>query len=55
MKETRVKEALPITEEQENILWSKGLLGVTDLLDTIILFCGLCFALRSGGNHHRLS
>ena len=65
MKETRgkgvgvkKKEALPITEEQENILWLKGLLGDKTpqiLLDTIFWFCGLCFALRSGDEHRRLS
>ena len=47
-----VKKAEPISNEEEEILWRMGLLGDTSpdiLRDTIIYMCGLCFALRGGG------
>ena len=45
----------PIFEEEENILWEKGLLGDKNsltLLNTMVFLNGVYFALRSGGKEH---
>ena len=51
------RQAEPITIEEENILWEKGVLGEHDsqtLLDTVLFLCGIHFALRSGLEHRNL-
>ena len=51
------RQADIITEEEEDILWEKGQLGDSQphqLLNTIIFYCGLHFALRSGKEHRQL-
>ena len=50
------KKAEPITFEEEEILWEKGILGDAtpqSLLDTMLYMNGLYFALR-GGKEHRI-
>ncbi|XP_062611454.1 zinc finger MYM-type protein 2-like isoform X2 [Saccostrea cucullata] len=51
------KQALVITEEQENIMWEKEILGSQSpqqLLDTMVYLIGLNFALRAGQEHRNL-
>ena len=52
-----VKQAKPILEDEEEILWSKGLLGDSDpktLVNTLVFLIGKYFALRSGEEHKSL-
>ena len=54
---SKTKRAEPITEEEEEVLWEKGLLGEHSpkaLLNTIVYTNGLYFALRSGREHRDL-
>ena len=54
---SRKRQAEVITEEEENLMWEKGLLGDTtprSLLDSMVFYCGLCFALHSGKEHRQL-
>ena len=51
------KQALPITEEEEDTLWSKNVLGDDTrekLLYTLVYLMGLNFALRGGEEHRNL-
>ncbi|ESO87370.1 hypothetical protein LOTGIDRAFT_66203, partial [Lottia gigantea] len=51
------KKSEVITIEQEEILWSKGLLGESNpqqLLDTLLFLFGLHFALRAAQEHRNL-
>ena len=45
------KRAEPISIEEEEILWEKGLLSEDSPKDTMIYLCGVLFALRSGQEH----
>ena len=54
---TKVKKAEPLTNDNEDVLWQKGVLGDHTpqcLLDTLIFYIGMNFALRSGDEHRRL-
>ena len=51
------RQAEVLTEDEEDLLWKKGLLGDKTpqaLLNTIIFYNGLYFALRSGKEHRQL-
>lgn len=51
------RQAEILTREEEDKLWREGLLGDTtpqQLLDTLIFYNGLYFALRSGREHRQL-
>ena len=55
--ESTKRQAEVLTEEEENSLWEKKLLGYHSpqtLLDTIVFYNGLFFALRSGQEHRQL-
>lgn len=48
------KKAEPLTPEEEELLWEKGLLGKStpqSLVDTILVMNGIYLALRSGKEH----
>ena len=52
-----VKQAKPISGDEEEILWSKGLLGEDDprtLVNTLVYLFGKYFSLRSGEEHREL-
>ena len=54
---SKKRQAEVITEEEEEKLWSTGQLGDSSpqqLLNTILYYCGLYFALRSGKEHRQL-
>ncbi|MCG8624731.1 MAG: DUF3504 domain-containing protein [Proteobacteria bacterium] len=54
---TKKRQAEPLTEAKENLLWSSGVLGDHSpqaLLDTIFFMNGIYFALRSGQEHRKL-
>ena len=54
---SKKKQAEPLTEEEEELLWSTGQLGdhsPSALVDTMLFMCGVYFALRSGQEHRNL-
>ena len=54
---SRKRQAEPLTGEEEELLWEKGILGDHSpkaLLNSVFFFNGVCFALRSGEEHRRL-
>ena len=56
-KGSNKRQAEPLTPENEELLWKKGLLGDSTpqaLLDTMIFYNGIYFALWSGDEHRQL-
>ena len=51
---SKTKKAEPLTVDEEEVLWSKGLLGSQTLVDTMLVMNGLYLALRSGSEHRQL-
>ncbi len=54
---SKPRQAEPLTQEEEEVLWEKGLLGHHSgraLIDTMLFMCGTYFALRSGQEHRAL-
>ena len=54
---SKKKKAEPLTAEEEELLWTKGLLGSGSpraLVDTIVVMNGIYFALHSGSEHRQL-
>ena len=54
---SKKRQAEILTEDEEESLWQKGLLGDAtpqSLLDTVVFYNGLYFALRSGKEHRQL-
>ena len=52
--QTHIKQAEPLTIDDEKLLWEKGLLGSGSPHDTMVFMCGVYFALRSGQEHRDL-
>ncbi len=53
---SKTKKAQPLSIEEEEILWQRGLLGKSNpqaLFDTMVVMNGLYFALRSGKEHRQ--
>lgn len=54
---SKQRQAEPLTQEEKEMLWEKGLLGHHSgqaLVDTMLYMCGTYFALRSGQEHRAL-
>ena len=54
---SRKRKAEPLSLEEEELLWRKGLLGDGNpqaLVDTMVVLNGIYFALRSGSEHRQL-
>ena len=54
---SKTRKAEPLTEEEEELLWEKGILGdhtPQALLNTVFFHNGIYFALRSGNEHRQL-
>ena len=53
-----IKQAETITDDEEQLMWTKGVLGDTDrktLLNTLFFLIGKSFVLRSGEEHRSLT
>ena len=54
---SQAKQAEPLTEAEEEILWEKGIIGDHSpqaLLNAVFFLNSICFALRSGQEHRQL-